>query len=142
MSLTTQTDQLKKPQETLVFVAFIWFCRLMAAFCFYTGVTYWIRLIGYHEGPLNRFDLMPVHWQVAAATLAVLFPVAASGLWMVVSWGPVIWAAAALTETVMYLGFPELFGQKPLALAAHAATALLYVAFRIALYMESRPAAH
>lgn len=142
MSLTTQTDQLKKPQETLVFVAFVWFCRLMAAFCFYAGVTYWIRLIGYHEGPLNRFDLMPVHWQVAAATLAVLFPVAASGLWMVVSWGPVIWAAAALTETVMYLGFPELFGQKPLALAAHAATASLYVAFRIALYMESRPAAH
>ena len=142
MTLTNQSDQLKKPEETLVFTAFVWFCRLIAVFCFYAGVTYWIRLIGYYEGPLNRFDLMPVHWQVAGATLAVLFPVAACGLWMVVSWGTVIWVAAALTETVMYLGFPDLFGNKPVALIAHAAVAVLYVVFRLALYHESRIAAH
>ncbi len=125
MSIAAGGDQLKKPEETLVFSAFVWFCRL----------------IGYYEGPLNRFDLMPVHWQVAATSLAVLFPVAASGLWMVVSWGPVIWVAAALAETIMYLGFPNLFGVKPIALIAHAAVAVLYIAFRLALYRESRNAA-
>ncbi len=34
---------------------------------------------------------MPVHWQVATVTLAVFFPFAAVGLWMLASWGPVIW---------------------------------------------------
>jgi Family of unknown function (DUF6163) len=141
MSIASGGDQLKKREETLTFTAFVWFCRLIAVFCFYTGVTYWIRLIGFHQGPLNRFDLMPVHWQVAAASLAVLYPVAACGLWMVVSWGPVIWVAAALAETTMYLGFPNLFGAKPIALIAHALVAVLYIIFRLALYRESRMAA-
>ncbi len=138
MSYSAQSDQLKKPVETLTFVAFVWFCRLIAMFCFYTGVTYWIKLIGYHDGALNRFDLMPVHWQVAASSLAVLFPVAASGLWMVVSWGPVLWVAAAIAECIMYLGYPELFGQNPVTIIAHASVAMLYVVFRLALYRESR----
>ena len=141
MTLSSQNDQLKKPAETLTFIAFVWFCRLIAVFCLYTGVAYWIRLIGYHGGPLNRFDLMPVHWQVAASSLAVLFPVAATGLWMVVSWGPVLWVAAAVAECVMYLGYPQLFGQNPVAITAHISVALLYLAFRLALYRESRIAA-
>jgi Family of unknown function (DUF6163) len=141
MSIAAGDDQLKRREESLTSVAFVWFCRLIAVFCFYTGVTYWIKLIGYHAGPLNRFDLMPVHWQVAASSLAVLFPVAACGLWMVVSWGPVLWVAAALAEAVMYLGYPNLFGLNPVALIAHASVAVLYLVFRIALYRESRLAA-
>ena len=81
---------------------------------------------------------MPVNWQEAATSLAVLFPVAASGLWMVVSWGPVIWVAAAVAEAIMYLGFPNLFGERPVTLIAHAAVAFLYLVFRLALYRETR----
>ena len=81
---------------------------------------YWIRLIGFYDGPLWRFDLMPVHWQVAAVVLAAFFPFAAIGLWMLASWGPVIWFICAATETVMYLGFPDLFGQRMLIVASHA----------------------
>lgn len=140
-TMITKGDLLKKQEETLTFIAFVWFCRLIAVLCFYSGITYWIRLIGYHDGPLYRFDLMPVHWQVAATSLAVLFPVAASGLWMVVSWGPVIWVAAAAAEAVMYLWFPELFGARPVTLVAHGAVAVLYLVFRLALYRETRLAA-
>ena len=43
--------------------------------------------------------------------LAVFFPFAAIGLWMLASWGPVIWFICAVTETVMYVGFPEMFGK-------------------------------
>ena len=39
-----------------------------------------MRLIGFYDGPLWRFDLMPVHWQIAAVTLSVFYPFAASGL--------------------------------------------------------------
>ncbi len=142
MTFSSQEDQLKKPEETLTITAFVWFNRLIAVLCLYSAFTYWIRLIGVNEGPLNRFDLMPVYWQVAAASLAVLFPVAATGLWMVVSWGPVIWVAAAAGEAVMYLGFPQLFGTKPIAIIAHGAVAAMYVVFRLLMYRESRKSGH
>ena len=75
---------------------FAWFQRLVAVYCLIFGMFYWVRLIGYYDGPLWRFDLMPVNWQVAAVTLSAFFPFAAIGLWMLASWGPVIWFICAV----------------------------------------------
>ncbi len=129
MSIFANDDQLHKPEETFVFAAFTWFHRIIAAYCLLFGFLYWVRLIGFYEGALWRFDLMPLHWKFASASLAVLFPVAAIGLWMKVSWGPVIWLAAALVETLMFYGFPQLFGAHVLTLATHLGVAVLYIAF-------------
>ena len=79
---------------------FIWFQRVVAGYCLFFGILYWVRLIGFYEAPLWRFDLMPVHWQIATILLSVFFPFAAAGLWMLASWGPVIWFICAVTETV------------------------------------------
>lgn len=122
------------PVETV----FAWFLRLVALYCLYFGVLYWIRLIGVYPGTLWRFDLMPVHWQVAASVLAVFFPFAAAGLWMLASWGPVIWFICAATETVMYAGFPDLFGERWPIVIAHGAVAAIYILFRIAIYWRKR----
>ncbi|MDQ2633179.1 MAG: DUF6163 family protein [Pseudomonadota bacterium] len=121
-------------------VAFAWFQRLVAGYCLLFGVLYWVRLIGIYDGPLWRFDLMPVYWQVAAVTLAVFFPFAAIGLWMLASWGPVIWAICAATETVMYFFFPDLYGYRLLIVASHLAVALVYLAFRLAIHWQHRNA--
>ncbi len=121
--------------------AFAWFLRVVAAYFLLFGVLYWIRLIGVYDTSLWRFDLMPLHWQVASVTLAVLFPCAAIGLWMLSSWGPVIWFICAVTEIIMYAGYPELFGGRPLIVAAHVAVALTYAAFRIFLHLQRRRAA-
>ncbi|THF59806.1 DUF6163 family protein [Ollibium composti] len=121
-------------------VAFSWFQRIVAVYCLLFGVLYWVRLVGFYPGPLWRFDLMPIHWQVAAVTLAVLFPIAAAGLWMLASWGPVIWFICAATETAMYGGFSPLFGERLPIVAAHAVVALLYIAFRIVLHWRKRQA--
>jgi hypothetical protein len=125
-------------QPSAAETAFAWFQRVVAAYCLLFGVLYWIRLIGFYPGPHWRFDLMPVHWQVAAVTLAVFFPFAAIGLWMLASWGPVIWFICAAAECVMYAGFPQLFGQRGLIVISHASVALLYVAFRLVLFFEKR----
>ena len=114
------------------------FLRVVAGYCLLFGILYWVRLVGFYEGASWRFDLMPVHWQVASVTLSVFFPFAAIGLWMLASWGPVIWFICAAAETIMYAGFPELFGQRLLILASHALVALLYVAFRVAIYWRKR----
>lgn len=141
MSYLANDAPLKNTKPSLGAVTFVWFHRLVALFCLVVGADYWASLIGFYSGAAARFDLMPVYLQVTSTSLAMLFPVAAVGLWMVVSWGPVIWVAAALTEIAMYVGFPQLFGQKPLVILSHLAVATLYLLFRIILYRQTRAAA-
>jgi hypothetical protein len=119
-------------------ITFYWFHRVVAAYCLLFGVLYWIRLIGFYDGPLWRFDLMPPYWRVTAVVLAAFFPFAGIGLWMLASWGPVIWFICAATETLMYLGFPELFGQRLLIIGSHALVIALYAMFRIVIFMQKR----
>jgi len=121
-------------------IAFAAFLRLVACLCLFFVELYYIRLIVYNPGDLFRFDLMPVHWQIAASTLAVLFPFAAAGLWMLASWGPVIWFLCAAGEVSMYAGFPQYFGYRPAVVAVHAAVAVIYCAFRVFIHLSKRKA--
>lgn len=125
---------------TLAETSFVWFQRLIAGYCLIFGVFYWIRLVGFYDGQFWRFDLMPVHWQVAGVTLAVFFPFAAIGLWMLASWGPVIWAICAVTEAVVYFAYPDVYGYGLLILASHLAVAVLYTTFRVLIYWQRRNA--
>jgi len=122
--------------------AFWWFHRIIAVYCLMFGTLYWIRLIGFYDGALWRFDLMPVHWQIAATVLAALYPFAGIGLWMISSWGPVIWVLCAATEIVMYAGFPHLFGAKYSVVGSHLLVAMLYATFRVVIHFQRirRPA--
>lgn len=135
-------SRLREMHPSAIENAFALFLRVVAAYCLLFGILYWVRLIGLYDGSLWRFDLMPIHWQVAAVTLSVFFPFAAIGLWMLSSWGPVIWFICAVTEIVMYAGFPELFGSRPLIIVSHIVVALIYAAFRIVLHLKRRRAAH
>jgi hypothetical protein len=100
-------------------IAFAAFLRLVACLCLFFGVLY---------------------WQIAASTLAVLFPFAAAGLWMLASWGPVIWFLCAAGEISMYAGFPQYFGYRPTVVAVHAAVAVIYCAFRVFIHLSKRKA--
>ncbi|GAA2824880.1 hypothetical protein EDC40_10544 [Aminobacter aminovorans] len=140
--MTDSASRLREMHPSAIESAFALFLRVVAGYCLLFGILYWVRLIGLYDGPLWRFDLMPIHWQVAAVTLSVFFPFAAIGLWMLSSWGPVIWFICAVTEIAMYAGFPELFGSRPLIVASHIAVALIYAAFRIVLHLKRRRAAH
>ncbi|EBW1604023.1 hypothetical protein CLF39_27330 [Salmonella enterica subsp. enterica serovar Kottbus] len=95
------------------------------------GLLYWVRLVGIYPGDLWRFDLMPTHWQATSVTLAVLFPFAAIGLWMLASWGPVVWFICAVMETAMYWGRPDLFGSRITVVATHLTIAVVYIIFRV-----------
>lgn len=120
---------------------FALFLRIVAGYCLLFGVLYWVRVIGFYDGPLWRFDLMPLHWQVATVTLSVLFPFAAIGLWMLASWGPVIWFLCAAIEVTMYAVFPDLYGHRLLIVGAHIFVALLYAVFRGIMVWQKRKAA-
>ncbi|MEX3008272.1 DUF6163 family protein [Hoeflea sp. TYP-13] len=126
------------PRPSTTELAFDIFHRIIAIFCLIAGLRYWSLLIGVAEQGAWRFDLLPVHWKIAAASLAVLWPVAGIGLWMIVSWGPVVWLVAALTEIAMHGLFPELYGNDWLIIGTHVAVAILYGVFRIVLYFSKR----
>ena len=126
------------PHPSTFELAFDIFHRIIAIFCLIAGLRYWSLLIGVAEQGAWRFDLLPVHWKIAAASLAVLWPVAGIGLWMIVSWGPVVWLVAALFEIVMHGFFPELYGSDWLLVGTHLSVALLYGIFRTVLYFSKR----
>lgn len=111
-------------------------CRATALALFVAGLLYWVRLIGVFEGGLWRFDTMPVWWKLAAPALAVLYPVAGVGLWLVASWGVVIWTIVFLIETIMHVGFPQLFGFDPVTVGLHAFGLALLLTLRIVLLVE------
>lgn len=124
------------PLPTANETAMTWLMRAGAALCLMFGIFYWIRLVGIHPGTQWRFDLMPAYWQVTAPSLAVLFPLAGVGLWMLAAWGPVIWFICAAIETIMYFGFPDLFGERLLPLFIHLVIAAIYIALRVLIWRE------
>ena len=129
-------DSVQVPRLSLAEILFGLFLRLVAVSCFWFGLSYWALLIGYSYNGSGRFDLLPVAWRVAATTLAVVYPVAALGLWLTVSWGPVIWLVAAATEIAMFGFYPQTFGAKPLLLVLHATVAVVFVLFRVVILLQ------
>lgn len=129
-------DSVKIPKLSLTETMFGILLRLVAIACFWFGLNYWALLIGLSFGGSGRFDLLSVPWRAAATALAVVYPVAALGLWLLVSWGPVLWVVAAVAETTMFGLYPQIFGEKPLLLLLHGAVALVFVIFRLAIAFQ------
>ncbi|KQT88432.1 DUF6163 family protein [Aurantimonas sp. Leaf443] len=118
----------------------IWLLRLFSVALFWIGIGCWIRLVGIFDGPLSRFDLMPVWWKIATPALAVLYPVAAMGLWLPATWGVVIWVLIATTEVMMHVGFPHLFGPGLVLPALHLFGLTMLLILRLIGWREKRRA--
>ncbi len=129
-----------KPQTTTLRRLTSVLYRVIAVILFVVGIQYWVRLLGIDAEGLGRFDLMPVWWKIAAPALAVLYPVAGIGLWLLAGWGAVIWVMIALGEAIMHLGFPELYGEDYAWLGFNAVGLLLLLALRIVYVRERRRA--
>lgn len=117
---------------------FVLFLRLVAVGSLWFALQYWAMLTGFSFNGQGRFDLLPAAWKAAYTALAVLFPVAAVGLWLLVSWGPVIWLVAAATEVAMHEVYPSIFGIDRMLVLLHVAIVVLFVLFRIALFVQRR----
>ena len=81
------TLQSKPSTASFSKTAFVYFQRGAAAFLLAVGLSYWAALIGLTMDGGGRFDLVPHSFQVVGTVLAVLFPIAATGLWFGVGWG-------------------------------------------------------
>ena len=133
-----EADSTNAPYRSLTETLFVLFLRVVAIACLWFGLQYWALIVGYSHDGLGRFDLLSTPWRVAATGLAVVFPVAALGLWLAGSWGPVMWLIAAGGQMLMFTVWPAIFGGNRLAVAMHSAVFALYLLFRLALWLEGR----
>ncbi|MDO9416016.1 DUF6163 family protein [Pararhizobium sp.] len=125
-----------KPKLTLTEILYGLFLKLVGACCLWAGLNYWGMLVGFSLSGQGRFDLLPLAWKAAATTLAVIFPVAAVGLWLTVSWGPVVWVLAAGVEIAMYEWYPAIFGARPVIVLLHVSVACTFLLFRAVLFYQ------
>jgi hypothetical protein len=112
------------------------FLRMVAVACLWFALDIWSDLIGYGSNGILRFDLLDTDMKAAAASLAVLYPVAAIGLWLKGSWGPVIWTVAAAVEVARHESFPGIFGTSGPTLLMIGSTVLVYAALRLTLWLK------
>ncbi|MCB1444386.1 MAG: hypothetical protein KDJ87_00960 [Rhizobiaceae bacterium] len=115
------------------------FLRLVAAGCLWFGFRIWSDLIGYGSGGALRIDLLDTDQQAAVACLAVLYPIAAIGLWLRGSWGPVVWTLAAAVEIARHETLAGSFIDAAPTLLAIAATVPVYIALRLTLWLRKPP---
>lgn len=133
-----EADSPNTPIRSLTETIFVLFLRVVALACLWFGLQYWALIVGYSHDGMGRFDLLSTPWRFAATGLAVVFPVAALGLWVAGSWGPVMWLMAAGGQMLMFTVWPEIFGRNMLAVTMHSAVFVVFILFRLALWLEGR----
>ena len=135
-----EPDSLTPPKPSLTALLLVIFLRLVAVVCLFFGIQYWAMLTGFLLEGRARFDLLALPWRVAGSGLAVLYPVAALGLWLTVSWGPVIWVIVAGAQVAMYTVWPQIFGFHLPVVILNGAIALVFAILRITLLLQRRKA--
>jgi len=133
-----EPDSPPHPKLPLTEILYFVFLRLVAASCFWFGLQYWAMLTGYTLSGHARFDMLNLPWRVAGTGLAVVFPVAALGLWLGVSWGAVIWVIGAGAQIAMYKVWPNIFGSNTLVPVMHCIVATVYILFQVAFWLDAR----
>lgn len=118
----------------------VWYLRVIAVILIGGGVIYWARIVGIVEWRGHFFWEMPIALQVAIVFFAVLDLVAATGLWLAVSWGTVMWIFRCFCQIVMHTAFSDLYGRRPYEIAFLLGTIAVYAGLAYLTHRETRAA--
>ncbi len=119
-------------------VFLVWYLRGIAVLLFAGGVIYWARIIGIVEWRGFWFWEMPVSMQGAIVFFAVLDLVAATGLWLTVSWGTVMWLFRCVCQIVMHTAFSDLYGRRPYEISFYLLTIAIFGMLAFLMDRENR----
>lgn len=109
------------------------FKRVLATVLILVGLYHWASIVGITSiGPAPFPELSGI-WQWATINLAVSYLVAAVGLWILVSWGLVVWIYAAVVEIAMYTVFAGTFGLNLVAVFLQLALVAAYAGYALAI---------
>ncbi len=107
------------------------YCRSLSVVMILLGLYQWAIIVGLFDGTAGSFEDIQAALKIATMYLAVVDLVAAVGLWLLASWGNVIWIAAALSEVVLHIVFRDLIGIDLPLVVFHLATVLAFVVLSI-----------
>lgn len=101
------------------------YVRLLSTVFLVAGLLRWATILGFG---IPGGDFLALSSPVIVATLffAVADLVAAVGLWLLASWGTVVWMISALTETALYSAYNPQFGHNYPLMVFHIGTVALY----------------
>lgn len=87
-----------------------WLNRILAGALILVGLFHWAVIVEAVALDSRTFSEMSGAWQWATINLAVAYPVASVGLWLLAPWGLVIWIYAAGFQIAMHSAFSGTFG--------------------------------
>jgi len=117
-------------------LALVIYVRFLSVVFLVAGLNRWATILGFGL-PNGDFLTQPSPVIVATMFFAVADLVAAVGLWLLASWGTVVWMISALTETALYSAFNPQFGSNYALMAFHLGSVALY-ALLTAYYERTR----
>ena len=109
-----------------------WLKRALAGALIIVGLFHWAAIVGLVTIGPDPFADASGAWQWAIINLAAAYLVAAVGLWLLTSWGVVIWIYAAVCELAMSTVFAGTFGFRVLPIAVQVALLSIYAALALA----------
>jgi Family of unknown function (DUF6163) len=107
-------------------LALVIYVRILAVVFLASGLQNWAILLG-PLSPDGNFLSQPLALVVATIFFAVFNLVAGVGLWLLSSWGTVVWLMTALTETALHAAFRPMFEFQPALIGFHVGSVLIYL---------------
>ena len=106
--------------------------RLLGLVWLVAAVLVWAELVGAVPTPAGAaFADAPLVWQLRTAAFAIVYPVAAVGLWMLSAWGIVVFVASIVGQVAFQVATSYRFGVDPLMIAANLACLVGWAALAI-----------
>jgi hypothetical protein len=114
------------------------FLSIVALACVAGTVKYWAMLMGITDGGALRFDIAPLHWRLAATTLALLLPLTALGVWFQTAFGLWGWILVTFIQYLMHAVLPQWYGGDPFNLLFSGSVVILFLVFQTLFYLRER----
>ncbi len=99
------------------------FMRVIAALWIEQGLLQWQSLL---TSGTQLFDNLPPQLSFSTVFFAVSDLIAATGLWLAVPWGGVLWLMSAASQMLVAVLIPEFFASRYIVIAINLALIFLY----------------
>ena len=104
----------------------VWLLRSLSVVWLVKGLMAWAVIFGLGEPNQPLFEARLLSFQAITVYFAVIDLVAAVGLWLVSTWGGVLWLLATISQLLLGFFFPRLLPMTTLLASGYAALIVAY----------------
>ncbi|MCB1476287.1 MAG: hypothetical protein H6883_09890 [Rhodobiaceae bacterium] len=105
----------------------VYYLRALGIILLIRALFHWMSVLGMNSWFSTAFLDMEMPWRIMTVYFAALDAIAAVGLWFGAVWGVAGFLFAAVTEVVMHLVFPDMFGTHQTAVVFDFVAVIVYV---------------